>query len=233
MKKILSAFLGILLIFINITPVLASSNSEPEKFKYGLATFENNSIVIKKNSVVRFSFLEDINARKLSVGEEIKFILNKEIQTQDEKLVLPKGTIITSYVRDVSPAEHFNKNAKVFVVFKELKLPDGKTYDLTARMNTKNGDLQTANIFNAARLTGEVGGSFALSGYLMALGVIAMAPVALIAMVFMAPVAIMSCVILGVTEKGTNFSVKAGKPVAIKIMQDLKIEISPVSEKVL
>lgn len=222
MKKLISLFLICLNILIT-TPVDAIASTD--KFKYGLATFQENQIILKKGSVLKFSFLQDVNAEKLSIGQEIKFVLNKAIITKDKKIVLPKDTIITSYVKDISTSKSFNKNAQIFVIFTNLQLPTGEIYDLTARMHTKKGNLESSTILNAARLTGEVAGAFVITAGVLTLAMIAVAPMALIAFVFLAPCTLISTSALGVYQKGLNFKVKAGKPVSIQVVKDLIIQL--------
>lgn len=230
MKKFGCVFLIFILFVLNISPSFAQTENKPyQKFKYGLADFCNNKIVIKKGSVLKFTFLNELNAKNIKKGEEVKFILDKDIQTKDKNLVLPKGTIITSYIRDISQAESFNRNAKIFVIFKQIQLPDGNKYDLTARVHTRNGDLEPSKLLNAGRLTGEVGGAFVLASVAMTAAIVVLSPLALIGVVVFAPVAMLSGTILGVSAKGLNYSIRAGAPVSVELAEDLQINPTQVN----
>lgn len=78
-----------------------------------------------------------INSETTQVGEQVQGTISQPIYSGSE-LVIPAGSTIIGQVTNVVPAKHlkFGANGSVELTFNQVQTPDGRSFPMTAKINT-------------------------------------------------------------------------------------------------
>ena len=78
-----------------------------------------------------------INSETTQVGEQVQATISQPIYSGSE-LVIPAGSTVTGQVTNVISAKHFKfgANGRVELTFNQVQTPDGRSFPMTAKINT-------------------------------------------------------------------------------------------------
>ncbi len=105
-------------------------------------TVTNLRKVILKDNVLRIAFDQKYWSKKSHAGDIINFVFKDGVYTEEGSLVIPKGSCLTAEVTNIQKPKWLNKNARVSMKFRQLVLPNGKSYTIDADPFTKDRTLK-------------------------------------------------------------------------------------------
>ena len=117
-------------------------------------TITNLRKIILKDNVLRISFDERYWSKKSHTGDIVQFVFKDGVYTEEGTLVIPQGSCLSAEVTNIQKPKWFNKNARVSMKFRELTLPNGKTYAIDADPFTKDGTLKEGPWMTFAKVLG-------------------------------------------------------------------------------
>ncbi len=180
--------------------------------------------VINQGNVLAVCFDSTFESKKHSAGDVVNFVLPEALYTDEGTMLLPANTKLVAEVTKIVPPKKFNKNARVHLLYKQIVMPDGKTYDIKARPFTKDNALKegpwstTGKIALSTISLGIVGAgagvgfafipTHAAIGTGLAIGI---------------PVGCGVGLIVGLLTPGLNYKAKEGEQVMILLMDDAAI----------
>jgi hypothetical protein len=110
----------------------------------------SNEVLVKKHSakitagnVIETAFVSDFTTKDLALNSNIKLVLKKDLYTHEGTFLIPAGSIVEGKVSATEKAKLFNKNAKAGFDLTKLILPSGKKYELSAKIATDSGMLES------------------------------------------------------------------------------------------
>ena len=105
-------------------------------------TVTNLRKVILKDNVLRIAFDQKYWSKKSHSGDIVNFVFKDGVYTEEGTLVIPKDSCLVAEVTNVQKPKWLNKNARVSMKFRQLVLPNGKTYEIDADPFTKDRTLK-------------------------------------------------------------------------------------------
>lgn len=158
-------------------------------------------------------------------GDLINFDVSESIYTQEGTLLVPAGSKVVATVIKIEKQKIPNKNARVYLHFNCLILPDGETFVMSAKPLTEDGALKEGPWMTTGKLAsytvglGAVGAGaatgFAFIPKTLRLGV---------AYAIGIPVGTAVGLITGLVTPGLKYHAKAGEVVTIILCDDLSIK---------
>ena len=93
--------------------------------------------------------------QKMKVIHNSRFTIDESIYTQEGSLILPAGSKVLATVIKIQKQKVFNKNARVYLKFDCILLPDSSTIELNAKPFTKDGSLKEGPWMTAGKIIGS------------------------------------------------------------------------------
>lgn len=230
-------FLCILILFSMCMPVLAEvCNCEEKTIAVEHMFCEKGALsnkvlitnlrnIICKGNVFRVEFTCNLHSEKAKAGETVNFSVPEAIYTQEGTLLIPACSKVVGKIIKIQKPRIFNKNARVYIKFECLLLPDGSAIVMNARPNTENGELKEGPWMTAGKITAStlglgiigagtgVGFSFipnpAKIGTGLAIGI---------------PIGTSLGLITGLITPGLNYHAKCGESIKIILCDNLAIQ---------
>jgi hypothetical protein len=126
---------------------------------------KNNKVIITnlRNIICKgnaFSIVFDckFHSEKVKAGQLVNFSVPESIYTQEGTLLIPANSKVVGTVIKIKKPRIFNKNARVYLSFECLVLPDGSAVVMNARPNTDDGSLKEGPWMTAGKLIGSTVG---------------------------------------------------------------------------
>jgi len=106
-----------------------------------LVRVTNYRKVVYMENVLTPTYQTRFESKKQAVGDVVELVFNEDVYTDEGTLVFPAQSKIVSEVSNIENPQSWNKHAKVYLDYKQLVLPDGTAYDLSAQTFAKNNAL--------------------------------------------------------------------------------------------
>lgn len=231
MKK----FLAILLILFLGTPLFAEvCNEEILGYEHlfcekgaetdCVAITELHNI-IKKGNAFSVKFDTDFKSECQMAGDRINFSVPEAIYTREGTLVIPACSKVVGTIIKIEKQRIPNKNARVYINFECLVLPDGTAISMSAQPCTKEGALKE----NGWHTFGK------LAAYTLGLGIVGAGagtgfafipnPARLgVGFAIGIPVGTTVGLITGLVTPGVKYHAKCGEAITLILCEDLPIE---------
>lgn len=185
-------------------------------------TITNLRNVICKGNAFRVIFDCKLWSECAKAGDKVNFSVPQSIHTQEGTLLIPACSKVVATVIKIEKQRMPNKNARVYLNFECLVMPDGTAVSMSARPCTENGDLKengwhTAGKLAASTLGLGIAGAGAGTGFAfishpaqigtgLAIGI---------------PVGCTVGLIVGLVTPGLKYHAKAGEEITIILCEDL------------
>lgn len=180
-----------------------------------------NSAVIAANNVLRVNFTGDFNSKNVCNDAKISFSLPCGLTTVEGRKLLPAGTQIIGRIQCVQKPKWFNRNAKVFIVFDQMVLPNCVAIPMCAKVYGKESVLKKSSWAAVGKAAAYTVGLFGIGAGLGAAIGAASNAAGRGALVFGMPIGGGVGLILGTITPGLNYKAKCGTPIYIQLAQDL------------
>ena len=180
--------------------------------------------IICKGNVFKIAFICKLHSEKSIAGETVNFCVPEAIYTQEGTLLIPAGSKVAGKIIKIQKPKIFNKNARVYIKFECLILPDGSTIVMNGRPNTSDGSLKEGPWMSAGKVAastlglGAVGAGAGVGfafipnpakiGTGLAIGI---------------PIGASVGFITGLVTPGLNYHAKAGETVNLILCDDLAL----------
>ena len=187
-------------------------------------TITNLRNIICKGNVFKVAFDCKFFSECAKAGERVNFSVPNAIYTQEGTLLIPSCSKVVGTVMRIEKQRIPNKNARVYLNFEYLILPDGTAIQMSAKPLTKDSSLKEGPWHTAGKLL----------GYTLGLGIVGAGagtgfafipnPAKLgVGYAIGIPVGTTVGLITGLITPGLKYHAKAGEEIPIILCEDLCI----------
>ncbi len=233
LKKIFSLFL--LFIIFSINTVIAQDNLQPYYIEHLSGYKKTNTTTVKitadkavilPNNVIQISFNSYFNSKYSKKGDIIDFSLPNGLSTVEGRCLLPCNTKIIGCITCVEKPKIFNRNAKVYILFNEVLLPNGCSIPLIAYPYGKDNALKESGWKAAGKAAAYTVGLFGIGAGLGAWIGTGSHSAGTGALALGMPIGAGVGLIIGVITPGLHFRAKCGRKIYIRLEDCLIIPCS-------
>ncbi len=230
MKKLLSSF--IIASFLSLSlpaSVFAYSYDDTEiehiqlnkDSKVNLVKITNGGNVIQKENNIVVNFAQNFNSKFYKSGDYVQFIFDEDLKTQEGTILIPCTSSLIAKITEITPPKWFSRNAKVYMEFTHIVLPDGTNIPICVQKANKEyfkeGAKETAG--KIASYTLAIGGVG--SGLGAAIGVAAGHTIT--GLIIGGSVGGGVGLITGIVSPGLHYKAKKGESVTLELQDNLKL----------
>lgn len=188
-------------------------------------TITNLRNIICKGNAFKVAFDCKFWSECAKAGDRVNFSVPGAIYTQEGTLLIPAGSKVVGTVIRIEKQRIPNKNARVYLNFECLLLPDGSAIQMSAKPLTKDSSLKEGPWHTAGKLT----------AYTLGLGIVGAGagtgfafipnPAKLgVGYAIGIPVGTTVGLITGLVTPGLKYHAKAGEEITIILCDDLAIK---------
>ncbi len=239
MKKIIAMLLCGLMISISIPAGIVFAEDDcdcvsvehlqlPKKLAKKTPTDIVNSTATETEilpyNTLQVSFAQDFTSKYAKVGDELVFILDDCLKTNEGTVVLPASTKIVAEICDVVRPKAFNRSGKIYLNFKYLELPDGTQKSIDAKLFNNKDFLSRGKLNALGKGLGSTLGGMAV-GTAAGCGIgIAANAVIIGGFAIGMPIGFAVGAAAGLVTPGLYYKAKAGDKVLIQLLDSVVIE---------
>ncbi len=131
--------------------------------KVDLVKITSGGNVIQKENLIVVNFAQNFNSKYYKMGDYVQFNFQNDIRTKEGTLLIPCNSSLIARISCIENPKWFSRNAKVFLEFTHVLLPDGTNIPVAAQIAKdkkylQEGAKETAGKIAAYTLTiGGVG----------------------------------------------------------------------------
>lgn len=178
------------------------------------------NIVQKENHIV-VNFAQNFNSKYYKTGDFVQFNFDNDMQTEEGTLIIPSGSSLIAKITEICPPKWFSRNAKVYMEFTHILLPDGKNLPVSVQLANKEyfqeGAKETAGKIAAYTLSiGAVG-----SGLGAAIGVAAGHTIT--GLIIGGSIGGGVGLVTGIVSPGLHYKAKKGEQVILQLNDTLNV----------
>ena len=201
---------------------LAQPKKVEKKSPTNLVTTTSAYATVIEYNVIEVTFAQDFSTKSAQVGDEIGFLLNDGLKTQEGTVILPAGSKLIGQVIGIEKPKSFNRSGKVTLKFDYIETPDDQRIPLKAKLYKK--DFLSRGKLNAlGKGLGTTLGTTAVGvGAGCGIGVAASA-VVVGGLAIGLPVGLAVGAIAGFVTPGLHYKAKAGDKLMIQLTDDLTV----------
>ncbi|MBE7707562.1 MAG: hypothetical protein E7Z88_02525 [Cyanobacteria bacterium SIG27] len=117
-----------------------------------LQTSENSKInlvkvspcgnIIQKENYIVVNFAQNFNSKYYKTGDYVQFSFDQDLKTQEGTLLIPCSSSLIARITCIEKPKWFSRNAKVFMEFTHILLPDGQNIPVSVQLASKKKYLQ-------------------------------------------------------------------------------------------
>ena len=218
-------------------PVLAETPSEeqvlgeeflfPEKHcSTRKVVLTNQRNILCKGNVFKIAFDCKFCSENSKAGDKISFSFPESIYTQEGTLIIPACTKVYATIINIEKPKKFNKNARVYLRYDCIVLPNYNPTNIEAKTFTKDGTLKEGPWMTAGKLAASTIGLGAI-GAGAGVGFAFIPDPAKIGtgLAIGIPVGASVGLITGLLTPGLNYHAKAGEKIKIMLCDELSLPI--------
>lgn len=239
MKKVIAILLCTLFMSMSlpVQALMADDNSDsvstehlllPKKLAKKTPTNIINSSELETKilpyNTLQVTFAQDFNSKYAKVGDEVVFILNERLKTQEGTEVLPVSTKFVAEICNIEKPKAFNRSGKIYLDFKYIELPDGTQKNIKAKIFNKKDFLSRGKLNALGKGLGTTLGGMAVgTGAGCGIG-IAAGSVIIGGFAIGMPIGFAIGASAGLLTPGLYYKAKAGDKVNIQLLDSIVIE---------
>ena len=227
MKKILSVLM--ISSFLSLTmPVGALAyedidieHTQSESAKINLVKTTSDGNIIQKENNMVVNFAQNFNSKYYKTGDHVQFTFENDFRTQEGTILIPCNSSLIAKITEICPPKWFSRNAKVYMEFTHIVLPDGTNIPVCVQKADKEyfkeGAKETAGKIAGYTLAiGAVG-----SGLGAAIGVAAGHTIT--GLIIGGSIGGGVGLITGIVSPGLHYKAKKGEAVTLELTDNLKL----------
>ncbi|MBQ8848253.1 MAG: hypothetical protein IJ003_04845 [Candidatus Gastranaerophilales bacterium] len=221
---ILSSFLALNVqvgAFANYSDVDIEHMQTIENAKIDLVKITPSGNIIQKENNIVVNFSQNFNSKYYKPGDYVQFSFDNDLRTQEGTLLIPCNSSLIARVASIEAPKWFSRNAKVFMEFTHILLPDGTNIPVCVELANKKylqeGAKETAG--KIAAYTLSIGGVGAGLG--SAIGVAAGNTIT--GLIIGGSVGGGVGLVSGIVSPGLHFKAKKGEEIILELQDNLKL----------
>ena len=193
-----------------------------ENAKINLVKVTPAGNVIQKENYIVVNFAQNFNSKYYKTGDYVQFNFDNELKTGEGTTIIPSGASLIARITELDSPKWFSRNAKVFMEFTHILLPDGTNIPVCVQMVSKKkyfqeGAKETAGKIAAYTLSiGAIG-----SGMGAAIGTAAGHTIT--GLIIGGSVGGGVGLVSGIVSPGLHFKAKKGEKVILELQDNLKL----------
>ncbi len=189
--------------------------------KIDLVKIAPDGNVIQKENNLIVNFAQNFNSKYYKTGDYVQFVFDNDVKTTEGTLLIPCNSSLIARITCIEAPKWFSRNAKVYMEFTHILLPDGTNIPVCVELANKKylqeGAKETAGKIAAYTLSiGGVG-----SGLGAAIGVAAGHTIT--GLIIGGSIGGGVGLVSGVVSPGLHFKAKKGEKVMLELKDNLKL----------
>ena len=192
-----------------------------ENTKVDLVKVTPAANIIQKENYIVVNFAQNFNSKFYKTGDYVQFTFNQDLRTAEGTILIPCTSSLIAKITEICPPKWFSRNAKVFMEFTHIVLPDGTNIPVALQKADKEyfkeGAKETAGKIGAYTLAiGAIG-----SGLGAAIGVAAGHTIT--GLIIGGSIGGGVGLITGIVSPGLHYKAKKGEAVTLELKDNLKL----------
>ena len=179
------------------------------------------NVIQKENSIV-VNFAQNFNSKYYKMGDYVQFSFDNDLKTQEGTLLIPCNSSLIARITCIETPKWFSRNAKVFMEFTHILLPDGQNIPVAVQLASKKKYLQEGAKETAGKIaayTLAIGSTGAGVG--SAIGVAAGNTIT--GLIIGGSVGGGVGLVTGIVSPGLHYKAKKGESVVLELEDNLKL----------
>ncbi len=182
----------------------------------------SGNVIQKENNLV-VNFAQNFNSKYYKTGDYVQFVFENDLKTTEGTLLIPCNSSLIAKITCIESPKWFSRNAKVYMEFTHIVLPDGQNIPVCVELANKKylqeGAKETAGKIAAYTLSiGGVG-----SGLGAAIGVAAGHTIT--GLIIGGSIGGGVGLVTGVVSPGLHYKAKKGEKVMLELQDNLKLPV--------
>ena len=113
-----------------------------ENSKINLVKITPAGNIIQKENYIVVNFAQNFNSKYYKMGDYVQFSFNQDLKTVEGTLLIPCNSSLIARITCIEAPKWFSRNAKVFMEFTHILLPDGTNIPVAVQLADKKKYLQ-------------------------------------------------------------------------------------------
>ena len=227
-KKVLASALLSSFVFLNAQVFAYDYSNDIEHVqltknsKIDLVKIAPNGNVMQKENFLIVNFAQNFNSKYYKNGDYVQFSFDNDLRTQEGTLLIPCKSSLIARISCIENPKWFSRNAKVFMEFTHILLPDGQNIPVSVQLAQKKKYLQEGAKETAGKIaayTLSVGGVGAGLG--SAIGVAAGNTIT--GLIIGGSVGGGVGLVSGIVSPGLHYKARKGESVILELEDNLKL----------
>jgi len=93
--------------------------------KVNLVKVTSGGNIIQKENYIVVNFAQNFNSKFYKPGDYVQFSFNEDLKTLEGTLLIPCNSSLIAKITEITPPRWFSRNARVYMEFTHIVLPDG------------------------------------------------------------------------------------------------------------
>ena len=192
--------------------------------KVDLVKITSGGNVIQKENLIIVNFAQNFNSKYYKIGDYVQFNFDNDIRTQEGTTLIPCNSSLIARISNIEDPKWFSRNAKIFLEFTHILLPDSTNIPVALQIADKKKYLQEGAKETAGKIAGytlAIGGVG--SGMGAAIG--AAAGNTVTGLIIGGSVGGGVGLISGVVSPGLHFKARKGEKLILELQDNLKLPV--------
>ncbi|MBQ8475888.1 hypothetical protein IJ531_02385 [bacterium] len=190
--------------------------------KVDLVKVTSGGNVIQKENLLVVNFAQNFNSKYYKQGDYVQFNFDNDIRTQEGTLLIPCNSSLIARIACIENPKWFSRNAKVYLEFTHILLPDSTHIPVALQIAKKKKYLQEGAKETAGKIAGytlALGGVG--SGLGAAIGVAAGHTIT--GLIIGGSIGGGVGLVSGVVSPGLHYKAKKGEKLILEVQDNLKL----------
>ena len=174
--------------------------------KIDLVKITSGGNIIQKENYIVVNFAQNFNSKYYKTGDYVQFNFDNDLKTQEGTLLIPCNSSLIARISCIEKPKWFSRNAKVFMEFTHILLPDGTNIPVCVQLADKK------YLQEGAKET---------AGKIAALGVAAGHTIT--GLIIGGSVGGGVGLVSGIVSPGLHFKAKKGEKIILELQENLKL----------
>lgn len=226
--------LALVMVLGLLSPMVLASNATVEHLetskkvkiqKTNLVNVTSDGSIIQKDNFLVVNFAQNFNSKYYKHGDYIQFTFDNDVKTQEGNIIIPKNSSLIARISELEEPEWFSKNAKVFLEFIKIVLPNSQEIPVALQISGKKTFLQKGAKETAGKIAGY---TLALGGVGAGLGAAigVAAGNTITGLIVGGSIGGGVGLLSGIVSPGLHYKAKQGQPLVLELRNNLEIPAS-------